>query len=84
MAYTDEVKGRGSGNWVGIDGEVGENLPWADGEPGSIEGLFDCSALRTSVSQQSGLTALMADHCLNPNAHACIRRKYHHKKSIKI
>ena len=68
MGYKDEIVGAGSGNWLGLDGEAAQNLPWGEGEPNVASGSFDCAAVEPTA-------AMLGDtHCRYWNEHVCMRR----------
>ena len=70
MGYTDQVKGSGTnGNWLDLDGNVAENLPWGEGEPN--EARYDCARISDSALENYG--------CYETMEHVCMRRKYHHR-----
>ena len=72
MGYTDQVKGSlTNGNWLDLDGNVAENLPWGVGEPKAAANNYDCARLSDS--------GLESSTCYERMEHVCMRRKYHHR-----
>ena len=73
VGYEDQTV---EGNWLGLDGEVAQNLPWGYLEPNVEKGFFDCAAVEPKWwSINYGLLA--ATHCRYNKEHLCMRREYH-------